>query len=230
MPGLKTVVLVVDDQKGNRNIIRRMIEDLAPDISVEEACNGLEAVTYVDESKKAESKAENKARLALIVMDHTMPKMDGPTAAKTIHAKHPEIPIASWTTNPVTTLDEAFSDTLPKTPLDREALSRLLKKYAPALVKPSAADSKVALTNSKSSPLTSPASSAAPNTTPPAPTREIPPAAPIISQTQFFTFITNSKSTPMPPRSLPPIHRPNTSPLHGGTLPSELPRLVCARG
>ncbi len=74
-------VLLVDDHQLLRQALRRALEDAGMDV-VAEAGDGGEAVRLVDE-----------VRPDIVVMDVSMPVLDGVEATSRIHASHPDLPI-----------------------------------------------------------------------------------------------------------------------------------------
>lgn len=76
LPKSKLRVLVVDDVKSNRKLLRRLLENKGHEC--EEAVNGRECVDLV---RKA---AEEEMPYDSILLDYEMPGMDGPSAAKEI--------------------------------------------------------------------------------------------------------------------------------------------------
>ncbi len=79
-------VLLVDDSKTMRNIVKGVLGTLGV-TAIEEAANGLDAVSKVDAFKPD-----------LILLDWNMPVMDGITFVKTYRAKNKTTPIIMVTT------------------------------------------------------------------------------------------------------------------------------------
>ena len=77
-PDVRGAVLLVDDEPTVRHVVRRMLE--REGIQVMTACNGQEAVELY------RSDAE---RISLVLMDLTMPEMDGEQAFHAIRAVNP---------------------------------------------------------------------------------------------------------------------------------------------
>ncbi|MCG2582926.1 response regulator [Massilia sp. TS11] len=87
MPATKSI-LVVDDSRVSRLLIRQCILSKSPSITVEEAANGEEAIQKVG------------VRLPdLVFMDVNMPGMGGLAAAEQLRASYPQLPIAMITAN-----------------------------------------------------------------------------------------------------------------------------------
>jgi DNA-binding NarL/FixJ family response regulator len=83
-------ILLADDQQLFSDNLKLMLETLSGDIYVTGiANNGREAVEMADQQKPD-----------IILMDVSMPELDGVQATKIIHQKHPEIKIVMLTTFP----------------------------------------------------------------------------------------------------------------------------------
>lgn len=82
---LSRSILVVEDNEINRQVITKMLEDKG--FVTDEAGNGIEAVTKIDDKKEYQS----------ILMDIHMPIMDGIEATKIIRQKKIQIPIIALT-------------------------------------------------------------------------------------------------------------------------------------
>ena len=80
-----TTVLIADDHQLLRQALRRAMEDAAL-VVLGEAGDGAEAVQLVDE-----------LRPELVIMDVTMPVLDGIEATRRLHAAHPDLPIVVLT-------------------------------------------------------------------------------------------------------------------------------------
>ncbi|MBQ21062.1 MAG: response regulator transcription factor [Vicingaceae bacterium] len=81
-------ILIVDDHQIIRNGIKLMLRTVPEFNVIAEAENGLEAVEYV------ENNAEN---IDVILMDISMPKLNGIGATKLIKEKFPELKIIALT-------------------------------------------------------------------------------------------------------------------------------------
>jgi len=66
-------VLVVDDEPNIREIVRRLLKELEPDLRVEEACDGYEASIKIGSMQPD-----------LVIMDVMMPRVDGISLCKSI--------------------------------------------------------------------------------------------------------------------------------------------------
>jgi DNA-binding NarL/FixJ family response regulator len=80
-----TTVLIADDHQLLRQALRRAMED-AGLVVLGEAGDGAEAVQLVDELGPE-----------LVIMDVTMPVLDGIEATRRLHAAHPDLPIVVLT-------------------------------------------------------------------------------------------------------------------------------------
>lgn len=118
---MKKTVLLVDDYKDSRMILRKMIE--LSGHCVIEAADGLEAL-----------KAIAKEHFDLILMDISMPVMDGITAVKVIKNNRPtaKIPIVVITAHSPKYCDEVIEagalEVISK-PIYFETLKPVLAKY-----------------------------------------------------------------------------------------------------
>ena len=83
--GVQKHILIADDHMGMRQVVKQTLS-AALDIDYQEAANGREAI------KRAE-----QTRPDLIILDISMPEMDGITAAKHLKQHLPEIPIILFT-------------------------------------------------------------------------------------------------------------------------------------
>ena len=81
-------VMIVDDQGGMRQMMRKILEADGDFDVVCEATNGKEAVAHIEDQ-----------RLDMILMDVQMPEMDGFEATKQILACQPDIGIAITSMN-----------------------------------------------------------------------------------------------------------------------------------
>ncbi len=81
-------ILIVDDHQIIRNGIKLMLRTFPEFNVVAEAENGFEAVEYVE---------QNAQHIDVILMDISMPKLDGIEATKRIKEKFPELKIIALT-------------------------------------------------------------------------------------------------------------------------------------
>ena len=81
-------ILIVDDHQIIRNGIKLMLRTFPEFNVIAEAENGLEAVEYVE---------NNAQNINVILMDISMPKLDGIGATKLIKEKFPELKIIALT-------------------------------------------------------------------------------------------------------------------------------------
>ncbi len=119
-------VLLVEDNEYNQIVLGDTLHNMIPEVSVEIASNGREAITLL----------QNFA-FDLVLMDVQMPEMDGIEATKYIRAHLPrgkrEVPIIALTASVIKSeLDRAFSagmnDYVPK-PFKQDELFRVIAKY-----------------------------------------------------------------------------------------------------
>ena len=81
-------LLIVDDSRMSRMLIRAIVSQMRPDWQIVEAASGDEALTQVDTHHPD-----------FVSMDVNMPGMSGLEAAGRIKIRHPEIRIAICTAN-----------------------------------------------------------------------------------------------------------------------------------
>jgi two-component system response regulator DegU len=81
-------ILIVDDHQIIRNGIKLMLRTVPEFNVIAEAENGLEAVDYVE---------NNAQNIDIILMDISMPKLDGIEATKRIKERFPELKIIALT-------------------------------------------------------------------------------------------------------------------------------------
>jgi DNA-binding NarL/FixJ family response regulator len=106
-------ILLADDQQLFVDNLKLMLETLSQDIAVTGvAANGKEAVTMAGEQHPD-----------IVLMDVSMPVMDGVEAAKALHETHPEIKIVMLTTFP--------DDTYVQHALEYGAYGYILKNIRP---------------------------------------------------------------------------------------------------
>jgi signal transduction histidine kinase/CheY-like chemotaxis protein len=76
------IALVVDDEASLRHVLAEMLEEQG--FQAIEAADGLEAVAFVQEHRSA---------VALVLMDMTMPRMNGEDASRAIRSLEPGVPV-----------------------------------------------------------------------------------------------------------------------------------------
>lgn len=119
--GMKSKVLVVEDYEDTREFMKFLLQDYGFDVS--EATNGYEAVEAV-----------NKQVPDLILMDISMPGMDGLTAARKIRERisarrTPIIAITAYGDAAKRKALEAGCDASLSKPIDFEDLEPVLARY-----------------------------------------------------------------------------------------------------
>ncbi len=119
-------VLLVEDNEYNQIVLGDTLHNMIPDVFVEIASNGREAITLLQTFP-----------FDLVLMDVQMPEMDGIEATKYIRAHLPrgkrEVPIIALTASVIKSeLDRAFAagmnDYVPK-PFKQDELFRVIAKY-----------------------------------------------------------------------------------------------------
>jgi signal transduction histidine kinase/DNA-binding NarL/FixJ family response regulator len=119
-------VLLVEDNEYNQIVLGDTLHNMIPDVSVQIASNGREAITLLQNFP-----------FDLVLMDVQMPEMDGIEATKYIRAHLPrgkrEVPIIALTASVIKSeIDRAFSagmnDYVPK-PFKQDELFRVIAKY-----------------------------------------------------------------------------------------------------
>ena len=118
----KGTILYIEDNADNRKLVRRVLQ--ADDYTVDEAQNAAEALTYLDAKTPS-----------LILMDISMPDMDGYTLTAKIKAmpRFTQIPILAMTAN-VMRGDrerslEAGCDGYIQKPIDIDILTQQIERY-----------------------------------------------------------------------------------------------------
>jgi signal transduction histidine kinase/DNA-binding NarL/FixJ family response regulator/HPt (histidine-containing phosphotransfer) domain-containing protein len=129
-------VLLVEDNEYNQIVLTDTLRNMIPEVAVELASNGLEAITLL----------QNFA-FDLVLMDVQMPEMDGIEATKHIRAHLPrgkrDVPIIALTASVIKSeIDRCFAagmnDYVPK-PFKQDELFRVIAKYYRGKVTPPAA-------------------------------------------------------------------------------------------
>lgn len=117
MKGIAGKILIVDDNDLNRQLLKIMLS--SNDIVLHEAVNGVQAVKAVQEEE-----------YDVILMDISMPEMDGVTATKLIRSNIiPDMPIVKVSAYILKEdYDYLFDDILYK-PVDYEELKKVIKKH-----------------------------------------------------------------------------------------------------
>lgn len=128
-------VLLVDDNKLNRKVAQKLISQVRPDIELDMAFNGKEAVY------KFQSRNNSSTPFDLCLMDLRMPVLDGPSATRQIRALEnslkitPSLPIVALTAGIQSSVEEecfgsGMNDVLCK-PLLKKKLEEMFAKYLP---------------------------------------------------------------------------------------------------
>ena len=91
---LKKSILIVDDSRISRMIIKSVIAELEPNWHIEEALTGEESLLLLQQMHAAAA-----GNLPMVLMDVNMPGMGGMAAAEQIRAMYPAIQISLLTAN-----------------------------------------------------------------------------------------------------------------------------------
>lgn len=123
-------ILVVDDNAINRKILSRMLKLLK--LNYAEAVNGQEAVDFMKSSRSYTHKSDS-VDVGLVLMDWSMPVMDGYDATKAIRSMGLDVPIVALTAcaleEGLQELTKAGSNEIATKPILREELNRICQKY-----------------------------------------------------------------------------------------------------
>ncbi|MCJ8297734.1 MAG: response regulator [Pseudomonadales bacterium] len=84
----RETILIVDDSKLSRMVVRKFITQLQPDWQIIEACDGSEALTKCEGTQ-----------IDWMSIDYNMPGMDGLTLASKLRIRNPEAQMALLTAN-----------------------------------------------------------------------------------------------------------------------------------
>jgi len=124
------VVLVVDDNAINRKLLARMLKYFK--LEHFDAQNGLEAVEFMKKSRNFTHDPE-APNVGLILMDWSMPVMDGYEATKTIREMNMDVPIVALTAcaleEGLQKLTKAGSNEIATKPILRDQLYLLCQRY-----------------------------------------------------------------------------------------------------
>jgi CheY-like chemotaxis protein len=99
-------ILIADDNPVIRSVVKKFLN--RPDINVFEAVDGLDAV---------EKASQNKPDL--IILDLSMPRMNGLDAARLLRPSLPEVPIILFT---------VFAESIPSTSLSDSGIDAVVSK------------------------------------------------------------------------------------------------------
>jgi len=91
-------VLVVDDSAVARAVFKELVADVAGVRVAGEAASGQEALQRVEEQA-----------FDVVVMDWSMPGMDGIEATGRLRAAHPELRVVGWTSTDEAAVHHAFT-------------------------------------------------------------------------------------------------------------------------
>ena len=115
-------VLVVEDDAFNQEVAKELITMLCPNVEVEIAGNGKEALAKMQENE-----------FDLVFSDIDMPEMNGIELVKEIKSRFPNLPVVALTAFAVVgdkerLLLEGFDDYVSK-PIEIQELQRVISKY-----------------------------------------------------------------------------------------------------
>lgn len=126
----ENVVLVVDDNAINRKLLGRMLKHF--NLQHCDAENGLEAVEFMKKSRNYNNEAD-ALNVGLVLMDWSMPIMDGYEATKTIREMKLGVPIVALTAcaleEGLQELIKAGSNEIATKPILRDQLRELCHRY-----------------------------------------------------------------------------------------------------
>ena len=118
--------LIVDDNELNLLLLKVMLQQVYPDLVIQEATDGFSALQFMNDNKPD-----------FIIMDIQMPEMDGRETTRKIRSMNYTLPIIACTAS-VTEgerelcLEAGMSDYIPK-PISKELIRTILEKNIPQL-------------------------------------------------------------------------------------------------
>lgn len=119
----KGLVLIVDDSKINLGIASAILKSQGYEIDTAE--NGLEAIEKVKTGRR---------KFSLVLMDHTMPIMDGVDATRQIKDFDSDLPIVGLTTEENQTVLDNFLNSglcdVYKKPISPSSMEKITRKYS----------------------------------------------------------------------------------------------------
>jgi CheY-like chemotaxis protein len=118
IPGIARTVLVIDDEDLVRDVVARMIEDL-----------GYAALTAADGVAGLAVVAQQ--RVDAVLVDLTMPRMNGVDVVAALRASHPQLPIVLCTGYDRDGKGPVKADAYLPKPFRMEALEEILAKLLP---------------------------------------------------------------------------------------------------
>lgn len=116
--GAKTV-LIVDDSRVSRMLIKSVVEDRHPDWTILESGNGEEALAHSGEG------------IDLMIIDYNMPGMDGMTLAEKLKGIYPSAYISMLTANiqeSIRTQAESLGIGFEKKPITEEKIGAIMAR------------------------------------------------------------------------------------------------------
>lgn len=122
----KLCTLIVDDNNLNLLLLKVMLQQVYPDLVIQEATDGFSALQFMNDNKPD-----------FIIMDIQMPEMDGRETTRKIRSMNYTLPIIACTAS-VTEgerelcLEAGMSDYIPK-PISKELIRTILEKNIPQL-------------------------------------------------------------------------------------------------
>eukprot|EP00615_Pteridomonas_danica_P017084 CAMPEP_0114385336 /NCGR_PEP_ID=MMETSP0102-20121206/5929_1 /TAXON_ID=38822 ORGANISM="Pteridomonas danica, Strain PT" /NCGR_SAMPLE_ID=MMETSP0102 /ASSEMBLY_ACC=CAM_ASM_000212 /LENGTH=436 /DNA_ID=CAMNT_0001541879 /DNA_START=1876 /DNA_END=3184 /DNA_ORIENTATION=- len=101
-------ILLVDDAVSTRKMMSRLLKNCG--CTTQEACNGQECLDIIIKQEQQSSNSTLQNKIELILMDHEMPIMNGPTATRKLQELGCKIPVVGLTGNVLSEDKQNFKD------------------------------------------------------------------------------------------------------------------------
>eukprot|EP00615_Pteridomonas_danica_P019679 CAMPEP_0114411440 /NCGR_PEP_ID=MMETSP0102-20121206/24668_1 /TAXON_ID=38822 ORGANISM="Pteridomonas danica, Strain PT" /NCGR_SAMPLE_ID=MMETSP0102 /ASSEMBLY_ACC=CAM_ASM_000212 /LENGTH=598 /DNA_ID=CAMNT_0001579357 /DNA_START=1484 /DNA_END=3280 /DNA_ORIENTATION=- len=101
-------ILLVDDGAATRKMMSRLLKNCG--CTTQEACNGQECLDIIIKQEQQSSNSTLQNKIELILMDHEMPIMNGPTATRKLQELGCKIPVVGLTGNVLSEDKQNFKD------------------------------------------------------------------------------------------------------------------------